>query len=138
MRIPNPLKKGLVLYGDRSHTPVPPERLIEYGTAYESEGRNSDALEFFWRAGFVEGMERIAGRAVEEGDFFLYRQAMNFMERAMSAGELSALSVSAEQRGKLFFALSAAREAGDGRRAAALEAMIPQGDADADAQGPQS
>ncbi len=130
MRIPDPLKKGLILYGDRSHAPATPERLVEYAAAYESEGRNSDALEFFWQAGSTEGMERIARRAVEEGDFFLYRQAMTYLEREMTPSELSALSVSAEKLGKLSFALSAAREAGDGRRIAALEAMIPRGDAD--------
>jgi hypothetical protein len=130
MRIPDSLKKGLVLYGDRSHAPASPERLAEYAAAYESEGRNSDALEFFWQAGLTEGMERIARRAVEEGDFFLYRQAMTYLERDMSAGELSSLSVSAEKLGKLTFALSAAREAGDGRRIAALEAMIARDDAD--------
>jgi len=130
MKLPNPLKKGLILYGDGSHAPAPSERLIEYATAYESEARYSDALESFWRAGSTEGMERIARRAIEEGDFFLYRQAMGYMERAMTADELSALSTAAEGRGKLTFALAAARQAGDGRRTAALEALLQKNDAD--------
>ncbi|MBN2225060.1 MAG: hypothetical protein JW765_10325 [Deltaproteobacteria bacterium] len=130
MRLPNPLKKGLILYGDQTHEPASPERLVEYGTAYESEGRDSNALECFWQAGFTEGIQRIALRAIEEGDFFLYRQAMVYMERAMVADELLALSRNAEERGKLSFALAAAREAGDGKRTAALEAKIPKGDTD--------
>ena len=130
MRLPNPLKKGLLLYGDRSHAPAGPERLVEYGVAYESEGRVTDALEFFWRSEFAEGMERIARRACEEGDFFLYRQAMSYLGKAMSPGDLAALSKVAEERGKLSFALAAAREAGDDRRASALAARIGAGDAD--------
>lgn len=120
MRLPDPLKKGLILYGDDSHAPAAPQRLMEYGTAYETDSRFGDALEFFWQAGFTEGMERICRRAADEGDFFIYRQAMGYLERAMTAAELSALSRNAEERGKLAFALAAARQAGDDRRAAAL------------------
>jgi len=129
MRLPNPLKKGILLYGDRTHAPAGSERLVEYGAAYESEGRVTDALEYFWRAEFTEGMERIARRACEEGDFFLYRQAMLYLGQAMSPGDLAALSKVAEERGKLSFALAAAKEAGDARRASALAARIGGGDA---------
>jgi hypothetical protein len=136
MRLPDSLKKGLILYGDRTHSPAPSERLAEYGTAFESEGKTSDALEFFRQAKSTEGMERIARRSVEEGDFFLYRQAMVYMERAMTSDDLSALSKAAEGRGKLSFALTAAREAGDSRRVAALEAKAAKDNADG--EGPES
>ncbi len=130
MRLPDSLKKGLILYGDHTHTPAESGRLVEYGKAFESQAKTSDALEFFRQAGSTEGMERIARRAVEEGDFFLYRQAVMYMERAMAAEDLSALAKAAEERGKLSFALAAAREAGDNRLVAALEAKIAKGDAD--------
>jgi hypothetical protein len=130
MRLPDTLKKGLILYGDRTHAPAGPERLAEYGAAYESEGRMTDALECYWRAGLAEGVQRIAKNAVEEGDFFLYRQATVYLGRDMAAGELSTLSKNAEGRGKLSFALAAAREAGDDRRAAALAEKMGTGDAD--------
>lgn len=124
MRLPDSLKKGLLLYGDRTRDPAPSERLVDYGAAYESEGRASDALECFWRAGFTEGIERIARYAVDEGDFFLFRQAMIYLERPMPAEELLALAKNAAGKGKLAFALSAAREAGDNRMVSALEAQI--------------
>jgi hypothetical protein len=132
MRLPDPLKKGLILYGDQTHAPASPERLAEYGAAYESEGRATDALEFFWRAGLTEGIERIARGAVDEGDFFIYRQAMIYLGRDMAAGELSALGKNAEGRGKLAFAVAAAQQAGDDRRAAALAARIGNSNGDAD------
>jgi hypothetical protein len=130
MRLPDSLKKGLILYGDRTHTPANPERLAEYGAAYESEGRIIDALEFFWRAGSAEGMQRIAQGAIDEGDYFLYRQATGYVGRDMTKDELSALSKNAEERGKLSYALAAAEQAGDNRRAAALTAKMGNGDAD--------
>jgi hypothetical protein len=130
MRLSDPLKKGLILYGDQTHAPASPERLAEYGAAYESEGRATDALEFFWRAGLAEGIERITRGAVDEGDFFIYRQAMTYLGRDMAAGELSTLSKNAEGRGKLAFALAAAQEAGDDRRAKALAERMDKDDAD--------
>jgi tetratricopeptide (TPR) repeat protein len=130
MKLPDPLKKGLLLYGDRAHAPAEPERLAEYGAAYESEGRVTDALEFYRRAGLTEGIERIAAAAVSAGDFFLYRQAAAYLGRAMAARELSTLGKNAEERGKLAFALAAAREARDDRRAAALAERMSQGDGD--------
>jgi hypothetical protein len=130
MRLPDPLRKGLLLYGDRTHAPEPPERLVDYGAAYESEGRISDALESFWRARFTEGMERIARRASDEGDYFLYRQAMIYLGRPMPAAELVALSNKAAELGKLSFALAAARQAGDSHLVGALEARIAEGKAD--------
>ncbi len=134
MRLPDSLKKGLLLYGDRTHDPAPSERLIDYGAAYESQGRTSDALECFWRAGSTEGMERIARHAVDEGDFFLYRQAMIYLERPMPAEELLALSKNAAGKGKLAFALAAAREAGDNRMVSALEAQMAEAAADGEDQ----
>lgn len=129
MRLPDSLKKGLILYGDHTHPPAPSERLIDHGSAYESQGRISDALECFWRARFTEGMERTARRAVDEGDFFLYQQAMMYMVQPMPADDLLALSKNAAERGKLAFALAAARQAGDSRMVSALEAQMTGGDA---------
>jgi len=121
MRLLDPLKKGLVVYGDDRHEPAAPDRLIAYGRSYEAEGKIHDALEFYWRAGDREGMERISQGALAEGDFFLFRQAMGYLGRKPERGELLSLMKNAEERGKLSFALLAAREAGDERAAARLE-----------------
>jgi hypothetical protein len=129
MRPLDPIKKGLVLYGDGRHDPAPPGRLIAYGAAYEEEGRVHDALEFFWRARDQEGMKRIAQRAIAEGDFFLFRQATTYLGKKPERAELTSLMKNAEEHGKLSFALMAAREAGDERAAAEIKRKMG-GDAD--------
>jgi hypothetical protein len=129
MRLLDPIKKGLVLYGDSRHDPAPPARLSVYGTAYEEEGKLHDALEFFWRAGDHEGMKRIGERAIADGDFFLFRQAASYLGKKPEPDELVGLMKNAQERGKLFFALMAAREAGDERAAAEIKRKM-EGDAD--------
>ncbi len=124
MRLLDPLKKGLIIYGDPDHNPASPDRLTAYGELYEEEGRIHDTLEFYWRAGFTEGMERISASALAEGDFFLYRQAMGYLGREIAKEDLAALIKNAQQKGKLSFALMAAKESGDEKAAALIEKTI--------------
>jgi hypothetical protein len=126
MRLLDPLKKSLLLYGDSNHNPASPDRLVAYGELYEEEGRIHDALEFYWRAGFTEGLERIEKSALAEGDFFLYRQAMGYLGREILKEDLAAVMKNAQHKGKLSFALMAAREAGDEKAAALIEKTIAQ------------
>lgn len=113
MALLNPLKKGLVLYGDASHEPSSAADLIEYGKAYVEQGRPNDALDFYGQAGFNEGIEDISRRAVGEGDYFLFRRASVLIGREPDARELITLAENALKTGHLVFARQAFEAAGD-------------------------
>jgi len=113
MALLNPLKKGLVLYGDDSREPASEPALIEYGRVYEGEGRPSDALDFYGKAGYEEGMEAIIRRALDEGDFFLFRKGCTLIGREPETGDLTTLGENALKSGRLVFARQAFEAAGD-------------------------
>jgi hypothetical protein len=113
MALLNPLKKGLVLYGDASHESASNADLIEYGKAYEEQGRPNDALDFYGQAGFGEGMEDIYHRALDEGDYFLFHRASVLIGREPDARELATLAENALKAGRPIFARQAYEAAGD-------------------------
>ena len=113
MALLNPLKKGLVLYGDDSREPASEPALIEYGRVYEGEGRPSDALDFYGKAGYEEGMEAIIRRALDEGDFFLFQKGCTLIGREPETGDLTTLGENALKSGRLVFARQAFEAAGD-------------------------
>ena len=63
MALLNPLKKGIVLYGDASHEPASDNELIERAKAYMEQGRPNDALDFYppaqWPASHQTGSKII-------------------------------------------------------------------------------
>jgi hypothetical protein len=113
MALLNPLKKGLVLYGDDSREPASEANLIEYGRAYEDEGRPSDALDFYGRAGYTERIETIVRRALDGGDYFLFQKACALIGREPEPGDLTTLGENALKSGRLVFARQAFEAAGD-------------------------
>ena len=74
-KIPPPLARRDILYGKSPPVAV----LQEYGELYLREGRPNDAVEFFGQAGYTEGLRRICAVAIEEGDFFLFSRAKEFL-----------------------------------------------------------
>ena len=127
MRLPDPIKKGLILYGDATHNPKASPELIEYGRLYLEEGRPNDALDFFSRAGFDEGIEEIVKQAVLDGDFFLYRRGMEFMGREMGKESLLRLAGNARKQGKFAFAREAYEIAGDDKAVKEVEGLMGKG-----------
>ena len=66
IRLPGPLKRRDILYGPETT----PEKLVEYGRAYEEAGRLDDALQFYEQAGDRAGLARVKEGAFELGDAF--------------------------------------------------------------------
>ena len=99
---------------------TPPERLVELGETAEAEGFPNDALDFFEKAGDVEGLERVRARAVEEGDLFLLARSAKALGTTPSREELTSLARRADELGKLAFAVEAWRRAGEESEAVRL------------------
>lgn len=123
----NPLKKGLVLYGDASHEPASDSELIEHGRAYEQEGRLNDALDFYGQASFDEGIEEISRRALIDGDYFLFHRACVLTGREPDARELTDLAENALKAGRLSFARQAFEAAGDKKGLKRVEEELKKG-----------
>jgi len=113
MTLLNPLKKGLLLYGDASQEPRSAAALVEYGNAYQEAGRPNDALDFYSQAGYEEGIEEIARGAQQEGDYFLFHRAAVLTGKEPETGDLKALAENALKKGWLVFARQAFEAAGD-------------------------
>ncbi|MBN1883863.1 MAG: hypothetical protein JW885_16995 [Deltaproteobacteria bacterium] len=127
MALLNPLKKGIILYGDASHDPANESDLIEHGRAYEEQGRLSDALDFYGQAGFHEGIEEISRRALVDGDFFLFHRASVLIGRDPDVRELADLAENALKAGRLTFARQAFEAAGDKKGIKRAEEELKKG-----------
>jgi hypothetical protein len=104
-----------MLYGKATPASV----LQGYGELYLREGRPNDAVEFFGQAGYTKGLRRIYSMAIDEGDFFLFSRAKEFLHEAASPEELKRLGESAMKREKFQFALTCFEKSGDREAAAA-------------------
>jgi len=103
--LPRPLERREILYGQAT----PRERLLELAEAYFAEGRLFDAVDFFAQARGREGLARIKGRALAEGDAFLLRRVQEAMPELVGAADWQLLEASARSAGKLLYAERASR-----------------------------
>jgi hypothetical protein len=124
MRIPTPLKRGVILYGDTKKSPASPAELIEYAKAYRDEGRHNDALIFYAQADSSSGIEEIIVEAIADGDFFLYRRAKELLHQEPDPTHLAELAKNAKQKGKLTFARDAYDACGKKKEKSEIEKII--------------
>ena len=108
-KLPDSLKRRDILYGRNT----PTELLREYGDLYLREGRLNDAVAFFGRAGDHKGLRRIRQVAMEEGDFFLFSRATEFLQEEVSPEDWKGLGTQALGTGKHLFALKCFEKIGD-------------------------
>jgi tetratricopeptide (TPR) repeat protein len=116
LKIPPPLVRRDILYSKAPAASV----LQEYGELYLREGRPNDAVEFFGQAAYTQGLRHICAVAIDEGDFFLFSRAKEFLHEAASPEELKQLGANAMKQEKFQFALTCFEKSGD--REAAAEA----------------
>ena len=70
-KLPDYQLKQKILYTDRTS----PEILKNYGDLFFAEGNISDALDFYQKANFTEGLQNIRNTALESGDVMLFQRA---------------------------------------------------------------
>lgn len=139
-KIPDALERRDLLYGRPKRAPD----YADLGERYLAAGRRADALEAFTRLEDAEDRRaRIANlrdEAVGDGTVFLLERIA--VVGSVEEGHWKAASQAAEQGGKLRYALTAARRAGDAARVADLEERLglskpalPEGEGDADEGG---
>ena len=90
------------------------EELIRSGDAYLESDRLNDAVAFYRQAGHLEGLNSIRRRAVEDGDVFLFREALDGMETPeVEPDEWRRLARQAESKGRWQDALKAYQQLQD-------------------------
>jgi hypothetical protein len=98
--------------------------LREYGESYLSEGRLSDAIDFFEQAQHIEGLTQLKDRCAAEGDYFLFLRLAKILGESPSNQEWIHLGDNALALNKLFFARSAYLEADHHEGVARVEKLL--------------
>jgi len=114
------LKKRDLLNSDNAI----PSKLVDLGKLYLQEDRLSDAIDFFEKAKYREGLEELRKRCLEEGDYFLYQRFLRVMEVSPGSEDWVRLGDAALNRGKLYFARSAYQQANHKEKLEQVEQLI--------------
>lgn len=114
------LKKRDLLNSDKADN----SELIKYGEGYLQEGRLSDTMDFFEKAGHVEGLIQLKEQCVAEGDYFLFHRLARILADSPSAEDWISLADNALTLSKLLFARSAYLEANYHEKVAQVEKLL--------------
>jgi tetratricopeptide (TPR) repeat protein len=102
-KLPNYQEKQHILYVKRH----PDKDLIAYGNAFLEEGKISDAIDFYQKANYVQGLEKIKGMAELSGDAMLIQQVLKPLKQSVSDEAWNAIGERALELKKYLFALHA-------------------------------
>ncbi len=103
--LPDSLKKHRMLHDGK----ISEEDLVSTGERYFEAGRFLDAADFFRKADFQEGMERLRPIALEQGDSFLYQTMLQKSPDRAKTEEWEALGNRAMELKKFSHAVRAFR-----------------------------
>ncbi|MDR1577506.1 MAG: hypothetical protein LBT86_04670 [Deltaproteobacteria bacterium] len=81
------------------HPKTKPESMIQAGRQLLDKGYWAEAADFFRKAKDQDGLREILARAVDEGNFFLYCLATQYLGQRPRAGELIRLADQAKAAG---------------------------------------
>lgn len=116
--MPHCLKKRRLL----NEKEVNPTLCREYGEKFYALGWWDDALEFFQRGNFQEGLEKIKAQALESGDAYLLAR----LGRRHDPALWRQVAGQARKQGKLRFALKALEMAGDTEQKAEVARLLEE------------
>jgi tetratricopeptide (TPR) repeat protein len=100
MKLPNYLDKQKLLYIN------PPDKgiLKKYGDLLFENDRIDDAVDFYQKGEYIEGLEKILNIAIEEGDFFLCERVLKAINKDLNEEEWNKIGLNALKLGKYKFA----------------------------------
>ncbi len=109
-KLPDYKEKQRLLFVSQASTEI----LIEYGDNCFNEGRYDDAIDFYEKANYKTGLKKIADMAVEEGDLFLYKKTLSFLEQEKISPETAnRIGMKAFDLGKYLYAKKVFEMAGN-------------------------
>ena len=107
VQVPNPLQRRHLL-----EQKLAPERAVGIAAAYAEAEQWVDAIAFYAKAEAFDELGKIAERAVEQGDEFLFSAAMGALAQEANQEQWEKLARAAEGLGKMRYAENARRVAG--------------------------
>ncbi len=108
-KLPDYNLKQKILYVD--HTS--PEVLQNYGNLFLEEGSLSDTLDFYEKAKYREGMQKIKEMAYDAGDVMLFQRAAKALNLELNKTDWENIGRKAAALKKYSFAQHALERAGD-------------------------
>ncbi len=106
-KLPDYRLKQKILYID--HTS--PETFKKYGDHFFAEGNYSDALDFYFKANFTEGLQKIKNAAMDSGDVMLFLQAARALNMELKTDDWENIGRKAIGLKKYLFARHALEKA---------------------------
>lgn len=119
-KLPDYRLKQKILYIDKTSA----ASLISYGDLYLEAGAQSDALEFYAKAGHIAGMQKIKDIAIATGDVFLFQSAAKLQNTEHSEDEWGKIARAAIEYKKYAFARHALANISNAELQQALKTTI--------------
>jgi len=98
--------------------------LVAYGNLYLEKGAVNDALDFFEKAHFEEGIRKIRLLGLNEGDVFIFKKASKMLKIENSRDDWNRVGEKALELGKFRYAAIAFEEAGNEEKAQELRGYM--------------
>jgi len=118
--IPNYLEKRRLLYSKGTS----PEELKELGDLFLRHDHLNDAIDFYEKARYREGLEEIGRLSRDIGDFFLFRRVVDLLNLEVTAKEWETLGDRAMEFGRFQDARKAYRMSQNSRKLQMVEEAI--------------
>jgi hypothetical protein len=119
-KLPDYRLKQKLLYIDKTS----PEVLEAYGDAFMAEGNISDALDFYQKANFTEGIQKIKDKAMADGDVMIFQAAAKALKIELQPAEWEAIGEKAVALKKYFFARHAFSKANNEEKLESLKKIM--------------
>jgi len=98
--------------------------LVVYGNFYLEKGAVNDALDFFKKAHFEEGIRKIRLLGLDEGDVLIFKKTSKMLKIENSKDDWNRVGEKAMELGKFRYAAIAFEEAGNEEKTQELRGYI--------------
>ncbi|MGZ3595299.1 MAG: hypothetical protein ACXWMV_07595 [Syntrophales bacterium] len=123
-KLPNYQEKQHILYV-KHHSE---KDLIAYGDAFLEEGKTSDAIDFYQKANYIQGLETIKSMAQQSGDVMLLQQVLKPLRQTIAEETWNAMGERALELKKYLFALYAFEKGNNNAMAGRIKEIIKSED----------
>ena len=119
-KLPDYRLKQKILYIEK----VNPKVLQNYGDMFLEEGLLSDALDFYQKANYNSGMQKIKDIAFDRGDVMLFQQAAKALHMELKPADWGSIGQKAIDLKKYLFAQHALKRANNEEMLNSLKKII--------------
>jgi hypothetical protein len=123
-KLPNYQEKQHILYMKRHSE----KDLIVYGDAFLEEGKISDAIDFYQKANYVQGLATIKDMAERSADVMLLQQVLKPLKQTIPEETWNAIGKRALELKKYLFALYAFEKGNNDAMAGRIKEIIKSED----------